>query len=90
MKTQLKPVLPGDVVGAEIDKLRLHLVVRRPARVAGKFRLRPDALRRSQGRQEPQHRVERRQLRQLVEIKPGKAPALIVGRIGFAFEVAAI
>src|SRR6476660_900788 len=39
----------------------------------------------------PYHsRVERRQLRQLVEIKPGEAPALIVGRIGFAFEVAAI
>ena len=49
-------VFPGDVVSAEIDKLRFDLVVRRPARVAGKFRLRPDALRRSQGRQEPQHR----------------------------------
>ena len=40
-------VFPGDVVGAEIDKPRFDLVVRRASRIAGKFCLRPDALRRA-------------------------------------------
>ena len=78
-----------DIVGSVVDEHLLDRMVRRAAGIAADLELPVDALRRPQRRQQRHDRIERVQLGQLVEIDPGQAPALEIGRVALVLQIGA-